>query len=87
VNRVWARFDEYKKVLDDKLENRYVQKNVCDILHQSTASNLQGTEKRIDARLEKLENRVDEAFDKIEKKVDTVFNSLDARIISMFKNK
>ena len=65
ISRVYARFDEHKKELDDK----YVCKMVCDVLHKNTADNLGGLEKRIDARFDKFEQRFEDTFNNIDQKI------------------
>ena len=65
ISRVYSRFDEHKKEIEDK----FVCKTVCEVLHKNTADNLGGLEKRIDARFDKFEQRFQITFDNIDRKI------------------
>lgn len=58
LNRVYERFDEHK----DTVEEIYVRRDNCTLLHNNTAQNLVGVESRMDIRFDKLEKKVDESF-------------------------
>jgi hypothetical protein len=58
VDRVYERFDEFKKTI--KVE--FVQKELCKIMHENSSSNLNGLEKRITDSVGKLEKKVDDNF-------------------------
>lgn len=61
INRIFERFDEHKK----DMENCYVRKDVCAVMHQQTADNLSGIEKRINERIDVLQKDVKENFQKL----------------------
>jgi hypothetical protein len=65
ISRVYSRLDEVKKSNNETFMN----KDMCQVLHDSTASNLQGTEKRIDARLDKFEARMEMAVVTLDQKI------------------
>jgi len=58
LSRVYERFDEHK----DHIEDRYVRKDNCKLLHDNTAANLIGVETRIAQRFESLEKKVEDSF-------------------------
>jgi len=58
VDRVYERFDEFKKTIKEEC----VQKDLCKIMHENSSSNLSGLEKRITDSVGKLEKKVDDNF-------------------------
>lgn len=52
VSRVYQRFDEYKNMI----ENSFVRRDVCQVMHQSTAASVTSLASRIDG----LESKIDE---------------------------
>jgi hypothetical protein len=60
LDTVWKRFDEHK----NKIEETYVRRDSCQLLHASTADNLKGLEIRIDKRFDKLEAQITQLLNK-----------------------
>lgn len=58
VDRVYERFDENKKQMEDS----FVRKDLCAVMHQTNTENLVGVEGRISEALGKLDKKVDENF-------------------------
>lgn len=58
VDRVYERFDEYKKII----KSEFVQKDLCKVMHENSSSNLNGLEKRLGDRIENLEKTVADNF-------------------------
>lgn len=61
INRIYERFDNHKKYLDEK----FVGKDICKISHDNTSTNLTGVETRMSTRFDKLEKRVEDSFNMI----------------------
>ena len=55
VTRVYARLDEVK----DSIDNKFVLKENCKILHNNTADNFTSSENRTVIRIDKLEAKVE----------------------------
>ena len=58
INRVYERFDEHKKTV----ENKYVLKEMCKIMHENSSSNLNGLEARINSSFNELKKEVKDNF-------------------------
>ena len=58
IDRVYERFDEFKK----DIKEDFVQRDLCKIMHENSSSNLNGLEKRITDSVRKLEEKVDDNF-------------------------
>jgi hypothetical protein len=54
VSRIYGRFDEYK----ERIEARFVYREMCQVLHQNNTDNFI-----------KLEKRVDDGFKSVEQKI------------------
>lgn len=65
IEGVYGRIDEVK----DKVDKQYVRKEVCSVMHATTADNLKSIEVRITERIDKLEKEVSKNFDKL---IDTI---------------
>ncbi len=63
VNRIFERFDEHKKDMEEK----FVRKDVCLVMHEQTAGNLSGLEVRMEKRLDKLEANIKDSLQEIAK--------------------
>jgi hypothetical protein len=61
INRVYERLDEVKTQIDAN----FVKKELCKVMHDSTASSLTGVESRMNDRFDRLEERVEAAFNMI----------------------
>jgi hypothetical protein len=61
LDRVYLRIDDVK----DKFDKNFVRKDVCSVMHTSTAESLKAIEGRINERLDKLEKDVSENFTKL----------------------
>jgi len=58
ITRMYARLDDVKDYISDK----FVQKEICRVMHTNTSEYLLGVEKRISERFEQLEKKVDNSF-------------------------
>ena len=58
ITRVYGRLDEVK----DSVDEIYVRKDVCQVMHTQTASSLAGLESRIGERFTNLEKEVRDNF-------------------------
>lgn len=58
VCRVYERFDEYKIHTEDMLEKKFVQKNLCDVMHENNADSLTGLESRINTALGEIKTEL-----------------------------
>ena len=56
IARVYERLDEHK----DLITNKFVQKDMCKVLHDQGALNVTGLELRLTSRMDKLENKFDQ---------------------------
>jgi hypothetical protein len=65
ISRIYERFDEHKK----ETEAKYVNKDLCKVMHDNNAENLNGLEKRIDARFDKVDQRLEDTFNNIDQKI------------------
>lgn len=70
IARIYERLDEHKKNIDDK----YVMRNICEVLHKSTVNNLEGVEKRLDERLSAFEMRLENTFKSIDLKITALLS-------------
>ena len=61
VNRIFERFDEHKKDMEEK----FVRKDVCSVMHEQTANNLTGLETRMEKRLDKLEINIQASLQEV----------------------
>ena len=61
LSRVYERLDIVKNEVDEK----YVRKNLCDVMHQQNAVNLTGLETRLTERFNKLEGETRDNFNRI----------------------
>ena len=59
--RIFARLDEVK----DGIDNKFVLKENCSILHKNTADNLVGSENRTVIRIDRLEVKVETMMSEI----------------------
>jgi hypothetical protein len=53
--KVYERLDKVKEVAN----NEFVRKDMCKVLHEQTANNLEGSETRTNTRFDKLEEKMD----------------------------
>jgi hypothetical protein len=60
IGRVFSRFDEYKRDMIEK----FVQKDMCKVMHESNADNLSGLETRIEKRFDKLDEQINKLLNK-----------------------
>ena len=60
IGRMYGRLDDMK--------DKFVQKDMCKVLHEQTASNLEGSEKRSTERFDKLEQKINQILDLLMKK-------------------
>ena len=60
IGKVYGRIDDMK--------DKFVQKDMCKILHEQTANNLTSSEARSEVRFDKLENKIDQILDLLMKK-------------------
>ena len=58
ISRVYTRFDEHKKTVEDK----FVVKDMCKIVHENSSETLRGMERRMTSSLKDLEKKVDDNF-------------------------
>lgn len=58
IDRVYARFDEFKKTIKDEC----VQRDLCKAMHDNNSSNLSGLETRLGNRMDNLEKTVSDNF-------------------------
>jgi len=72
ITRVYERLDTVKKGLDET----YVRKESCGILHTSTADNLKSVEGRIKDRLDKFEERMETAVTALDQKITNQMGQL-----------
>lgn len=64
INRIYERFDEYKTHSEDNADNKYVQKDLCGVVHSNNSNNLSGLEDRIEKRFDKLDAQIDRLINK-----------------------
>jgi hypothetical protein len=62
IGRVYERFDEYKNHMEGTVDAKFVQKDLCAVMHQTNADNLTGIETRLTIALHQLEKKVDDNF-------------------------
>ena len=65
IVRVYSRLDEHKNLI----ETKFVTKDVCQVLHENTASNLSGLESRITANFDRLEKKIEDTFKLVLEKI------------------
>jgi len=58
ISRVYERLDNVKCFVDSE----FIKKEMCRVLHQNSADNFIGVEKRINDRFTQLEKKVDDSF-------------------------
>ena len=58
IARAYERFDEYKAHIEKMIEDKFVQKNLCDVMHANSADNLSGLEERLNGRISSVEKIV-----------------------------
>jgi hypothetical protein len=58
IGKVYSRFDVHKKFLEDN----FVRKDMCGVMHQANAENLIGVERRLGEKMKDIEKKVDENF-------------------------
>ena len=64
LSRVYERLDVHKKYIDDK----FVLKDMCKVLHEQGTLNTVGLETRITLRMDKLESKFDQIIELLTKK-------------------
>jgi hypothetical protein len=60
LSRVYTRMDEVREGIEEK----YVRKDNCVLLHNNTADNLKGLEARIEKRFDKLDIQIEQLLKK-----------------------
>ena len=58
ISRIYERFDEYKIHIEENVEKKFVQKDLCSVVHNNSSSNLNGLEERIEKRFDKLDEQI-----------------------------
>ena len=56
ISRTYERFDEYKEHIEGKIENQFVHKDMCGLLHAQTAGSLAKIESNIYVKLDNLQD-------------------------------
>lgn len=59
IGRVYQRFDEHKSFLEDKMENRYVCKDMCNVMHNTTTNEIKGLREDMKALGEKIDRIIE----------------------------
>ena len=59
IGRAYTRIDEVKKYMDDE----FVREKQCKIMHDNTAFNLAGVEKRMNDRLDKHDEKLEKILE------------------------
>ena len=59
IGRTYTRIDEVKKYMDDE----FVREKQCKIMHDNTAFNLAGVEKRMNDRLDKHDEKLEKILE------------------------
>ena len=62
LTRAYERFDEYKAHIEKVIDDRFVQKDLCEVMHANSANSLTGLEERINTRINTLEQTVKDNF-------------------------
>ncbi len=58
INRIYESFDEYKTHIENAVDKKFVQKDLCEIQHTNNSANLTGLELRIEKRFDKLDAQI-----------------------------
>ena len=58
IGRVYKRLDDVK----GDMENKFVRKDICSVMHLQASDNLTGLETRINDRFDKLEKTVSDQY-------------------------
>jgi hypothetical protein len=58
ISRVYERFDEHKK----NVEESFVKKDLCKIMHDNSAANITGLENRLTIQVKDLKKQVEDNF-------------------------
>jgi hypothetical protein len=54
IKRVYERFDEYKKHVDEK----FVMRDMCNVVHNNTAANFSSLEKRVEDGFKSIDEKI-----------------------------
>lgn len=58
ISRIYERFDEYKKHIEDRVKEEFVNQDLCKVIHTNSDTNFQH-----------LETRMEEGFKNIDEKL------------------